>query len=194
MWIVLQVAQVTFAPLRFPDWWMTALTILAVIGLPIVVVLAWTYEITPQGIMVDAGADGTGVARRLPRARQSIAPVHRRRRRPDGGGHGLRVVASPRRRTLRLTAVAPAPEPGARSVAVLPLVDMSAAGGNAYLGDGLSEELSTRLAQMPGLRVAARTSASSSRVATSTSAGSASRSACATCWRAACAATATPCA
>ena len=36
---------------------------------------------------------------------------------------------------------------------------MSPAGGNAYLGDGLSEELSTKLAQIPGLRVAARTSA-----------------------------------
>lgn len=41
MWIVLQVAQVTFAPLRFPDWWMTALTILAITGLPIVAALAW---------------------------------------------------------------------------------------------------------------------------------------------------------
>ena len=36
---------------------------------------------------------------------------------------------------------------------------MSAAGGNTFLGDGLSEELSTKLAQIPGLRVAARTSA-----------------------------------
>ncbi len=36
---------------------------------------------------------------------------------------------------------------------------MSAGGGNSYLGDGLSEELSTKLAQIPGLRVAARTSA-----------------------------------
>ena len=35
---------------------------------------------------------------------------------------------------------------------------MSPAGGNTYLGDGLSEELSTKLAQIPGLRVAARTS------------------------------------
>ena len=34
MWIMLQVAEVTFEPLRFPVWWMTALTILAVIGLP----------------------------------------------------------------------------------------------------------------------------------------------------------------
>ena len=75
MWVMLQVAEVTFEPLRFPDWWMTVLTILAVIGLPIVVVLAWSYEITPQGIVLDPGVDGTGVMRRLPRPRQSIAPA-----------------------------------------------------------------------------------------------------------------------
>lgn len=46
-----------------------------------------------------------------------------------------------------------------RTIAVLPLVDMSPAGGNAYLGDGLAQELSARLARLPGLRVAARTSA-----------------------------------
>ena len=74
MWIMLQVAEVTFQPLHFPEWWMTALTILAVTGLPIVAVLP-TYEITPEGIMVDAGADRTGVMRRLARRRRSIAPV-----------------------------------------------------------------------------------------------------------------------
>jgi TolB-like protein len=45
------------------------------------------------------------------------------------------------------------------SIAVLPLLDMSTSGDSGYLGDGLSEELSSRLAQLPGLRVAARTSA-----------------------------------
>ncbi len=159
MWIVLQVAQVTFAPLRFPDWWMSALTILAVIGLPIVLVLAWTYEITPEGVVLDAGIDGTGVVRRLPRPRQSLGPVI---------VAGVAVMATVTGfawwRSLDVPATsaagsAPPLEPGPRSIAVLPLVDMSAAGGNAYLGDGLSEELSTKLAQIPGLRVAARTSA-----------------------------------
>jgi TolB-like protein/tetratricopeptide (TPR) repeat protein/DNA-binding winged helix-turn-helix (wHTH) protein len=46
-----------------------------------------------------------------------------------------------------------------RTIAVLPLVDMSPDGGNAYLGDGLAQELSARLARIRGLRVAARTSA-----------------------------------
>ena len=159
MWIMLQVAQVTFQPLRFPDWWMTALTILAVIGLPIVVVLAWTYEITPEGIMVDTGVDHTGVMRRLARPRKSIAPV-------IVVGVALMALVTGfawwRSLDVQATAVAqPAPpmEAGPPSIAVLPLVDMSEGGGNGYLGDGLSEELSTKLAQVPGLRVAARTSA-----------------------------------
>lgn len=159
MWIVLQVAQVTFAPLRFPDWWMSALTILAVIGLPIVLVLAWTYEITPEGVVLDAGVDGTGVVRRLPRPRQSIGPVI-----VAGVALMATVTGFAWWRSLDVPAtsgITPVPplEPGPRSIAVLPLVDMSAGGGNSYLGDGLSEELSTKLAQIPGLRVAARTSA-----------------------------------
>lgn len=50
-------------------------------------------------------------------------------------------------------------EPSAQSIAVLPFVDMSPDGSAGYLGDGLSEELSSDLAKLPGLRVAARTSA-----------------------------------
>jgi DNA-binding winged helix-turn-helix (wHTH) protein len=45
MWILLQVAEVTFAPLRFPGWWITALTILAVMGMPVMIVLSWTGPI-----------------------------------------------------------------------------------------------------------------------------------------------------
>jgi TolB-like protein/DNA-binding winged helix-turn-helix (wHTH) protein/thioredoxin-like negative regulator of GroEL len=46
-----------------------------------------------------------------------------------------------------------------KTIAVLPLVDISPGGHNEYLGDGLAQELSSRLARIPGLRVAARTSA-----------------------------------
>ena len=46
-----------------------------------------------------------------------------------------------------------------RTIAVLPLIDMSPDRSNAYLGDGLAQELSARLARLPGVRVAASTSA-----------------------------------
>jgi TolB-like protein/Flp pilus assembly protein TadD/DNA-binding winged helix-turn-helix (wHTH) protein len=45
-----------------------------------------------------------------------------------------------------------------KTIAVLPLIDISPGGGNEYLGDGLAEELTDRLTRIPGVRVAARTS------------------------------------
>jgi TolB-like protein/tetratricopeptide (TPR) repeat protein/DNA-binding winged helix-turn-helix (wHTH) protein len=152
MWIMLQVAETTFEPLRLPGWWMTALTIVTVVGLPIVTALAWSYEITPGGIVLD---DGDPRPVRLPKARRAVAPV-------AVGGVALMALITGFAwwRSIDLpTEPLIAPPDGPPSIAVLPLVDMSPAGGNAYLGDGLSEELSTRLAQVPGLRVAARTSA-----------------------------------
>ncbi len=152
IWIVLQVAEVTFEPLHFPDWWMTALTIVAVLGLPIAVVLAWTYEITANGIVIDPG--GTG-ALKLPRARRAIAPAVLIAVVLMAGVTGYAWWQT---LTLQPPEAPPVP-PGPPSIAVLPLVDMSLSGGIANLGDGLAEALSARLAQIPGLRVAARTSA-----------------------------------
>jgi len=153
MWLVLQVAETTFEPLHLPDWWLTVLTILAVVGLPIVTTLAWSYEITPGGIVLDQGEEG-GV--RLPRARRAVAPA-------IVAGVALMAAVTGYAWWQRISIESDAPpvalDPGYPSVAVLPLVDMSPAGGFTYLGDGLSEELSARLAQIPGLRVAARTSA-----------------------------------
>lgn len=154
MWIVLQVAQTTFQPLRLPDWWMTALTILAVVGLPIVAALAWSYEITPGGIVLDEGGAG-GI--RLPRARRAIAPAM-----VMGVALMAAVTGFAWWHTIEQQApdqaALPRLEPSAQSIAVLPFVDMSPGGESAYLGDGLSEELSSDLSKLPGLRVAARTS------------------------------------
>lgn len=73
MWILLQVAEVTLAPLHLPAWWITALTILGVVGLPIVFVLAWTYEITSDGLARDS-AD-VAAATLLPNFRHAVAPA-----------------------------------------------------------------------------------------------------------------------
>lgn len=72
MWVLLQVAEVTFAPLHLPAWWITALTILTVIGLPIIMVLAWTYEITSDGVVRDSY--DIAAAFDLPTSRRLVAP------------------------------------------------------------------------------------------------------------------------
>ena len=155
MWILLQVAQTTFEPLHFPDWWMTALTILAVIGIPIVGILAWAYDITPGGIVRDSG---DAARLQLPQARRAMAPLLVLGVALMAGVTGFawwRSIADADAGRSSPSAV----EPSAQSVAVLPLVDMTSGGGNEYLGDGFAEEISAQLAQIPGLRVAARTSA-----------------------------------
>jgi TolB-like protein/Flp pilus assembly protein TadD len=161
MWIVLQVAEVTFEPLHLPGWWMTALTIAAVIGLPIIAVLAWGTRSRRAAIELDPAYQGSARVR-LPRARRTIAPVAVGGVVLLAGITGVAWWRSIDSSGSALTAMAPSggvEVAGPPSIAVLPLVDMSPGGGHSYLGEGLSEELSVRLAQVPGLRVASRTSA-----------------------------------
>lgn len=152
VWIVLQIAEVTFEPLHFPEWWMTALTILAILGLPVIASLAWAYEITASGVE----ADGRASTVKLPRARQAVAPALVIGVVLMAGVTGYAWWTSLETQTW---AVRPIVDDGAPSIAVLPLNDFSSDGDGGYLGDGLSEELSSSLAMVPGLRVAARTSA-----------------------------------
>lgn len=153
MFILLQVAEVTFEPLQLPAWWMTMLTILAVTGIPIVGAVAWAYEITPAGIVPDPGDAGR---RPIAKPRRAIAPWLVAGVALMAGVTGFAWWRSLDRAAEPALAVA---ETALRSIAVLPLVDMTPGGKSGYIGDGFAEEISAQLAQVPGLRVAARTSA-----------------------------------
>ena len=49
-WILLQVAEVTIEPLNLPDWTMSFIIVLVVVGFALAIVLAWALEVTPEGI------------------------------------------------------------------------------------------------------------------------------------------------
>ena len=57
-WLLLQIADVTFAPLGAPKWAMPSLIVAAVLGFPVAVALAWFYEAGEQGIRRDTAAEG----------------------------------------------------------------------------------------------------------------------------------------
>ena len=61
-WVVLQIGEVTFAPLGFPDWVMTALVIAVIVGFPVAAILAWKFDITPTGIRRDSSPAGINAA------------------------------------------------------------------------------------------------------------------------------------
>ena len=147
IWVILQVAETTFEPLHFPGWWMTALTILAVIGVPVITSLAWSYEITPGGITLDPADQ---VHLHLPHARRSAAPLLVTGVALMAGVTGLawwRSIVD--READSQSAMAPP----ARAIAVMPFADLTQVRGGAPVGDGLTEEISVNLAQLPGLRV-----------------------------------------
>jgi len=56
-WVLLQIGEVTFGPLGFPDWVMTTLVIVVLGGFPIAVILAWMFDIEPTGIRRDRSGE-----------------------------------------------------------------------------------------------------------------------------------------
>jgi len=52
-WLLIQVAEVTFEPLQLPEWSVTLVIALVVLGFPLALVLAWAFDLTPEGIIRD---------------------------------------------------------------------------------------------------------------------------------------------
>ena len=56
-WLVVQIVSIVLPAFRAPDWIMQALLALVVVGFPVTIVLAWVFELTPQGIMREEDVD-----------------------------------------------------------------------------------------------------------------------------------------
>jgi len=67
-WLLIQVADVVLPALQLPPWTVTFITVLFILGLPIAVILAWAYEVSPEGIRADTGAGAQHSSARSPAA------------------------------------------------------------------------------------------------------------------------------
>jgi adenylate cyclase len=128
-WILIQVAGQTFEPLGLPDWSTRLVIILAALGLPLALALAWAFDVGPRGI-----------------ERTATPPVDSHQPSP-----ATRAADPP-------APSAPASQPH-QSVAILPFVDMSQERDQDYFCDGIAEEIINALCCVRGLKVASRTSA-----------------------------------
>jgi TolB-like protein len=135
---LIQIASAAFPAWELPNWSLRLVIALLLIGFPIALILAWAYDVTPQGIQATARVPGT----------------HRRR------NLVLLVVASaiistaagffllPRASTRRID----------KSIAVLPFQNLSEEKANAYFAEGIQNEILTKLAAIRDLKVISRTS------------------------------------
>jgi TolB-like protein/Tfp pilus assembly protein PilF len=147
-WLILQVADTVIPWLGLGDAVGRIVLILLIVGFVPVVIAAWLFEWTPEGIRfddeVEVDAAGAVVARR--RLDRIIIGILT-----------LAVVYLAVDEFLFDVSQSDT-RGGDRSIAVLPFEDISPGGDQAYLGNGIADELRLELQHLDGLRVAGRTS------------------------------------
>jgi TolB-like protein len=166
-WLLIQVAGLVLPTLLVPDWILRAFVVLLVLVFPVALLLAWAYEVTPEGIKRTADVPPTESITRVTGHRLNYVVtallaiavifliVDRFVLAPEGRAPGSATAGAREGEGARLGG---APIGDAISVAVLPFRNLSADPEQQYFTDGFSEELLNSLAQIKDLRVPARTS------------------------------------
>ena len=134
-WLVTQAASIAFPTFQAPEWALRVFIFVVLLGFPIALVIAWAVELTPEGLKLDAAPTGNKRFFAVTGLIAALAVGWWYLGHPSAQGDG-----------------------DARSIAVLPFVNMSGEADNEFFSDGISEEILNALAQMEGLKVAARTS------------------------------------
>lgn len=184
-WLLIQVATQVFPFFKIPDWSVRLVVLVIALGFPVAVVLAWIFEMTPEGVRRTEPADSPD-ARPEHQARQvgrqlnaviitvlifAIAVL---------GWRVLVLSRAPASTTAPIVTTTRNPDSAAevaasgpsvsavpapatsipeKSVAVLPFTDESGVKNDQFFSDGLSEDLITALSQFAGLKVISRNSA-----------------------------------
>ncbi len=163
-WVLLQVADLVLENIGAPPMVMRIFMLALAVGFPIALIFAWAFELTPDGLKLEKDVDRS----------QSITQVTAQRMNrniiialviavvlllvdkftPDMDTQPEPVAEN----VENVQAPASEAQPIEKSIAVLPFVDMSPDGDQAYFADGISEEILNVLVKTHSLKVAGRTS------------------------------------
>jgi TolB-like protein len=154
-WLLIQVATQVFPFFDIPNWAVRLVVVLLMLGFPIALVLAWVFELTPEGI----------------KRTEDVSPHesirHRTGQKLVGFTAVLALLAAGLMAYRLVRSGAPADETGSsspqtaipeKSIAVLPFENLSSDKENAYFADGIQDEILARLSKIADLKVISRTS------------------------------------
>lgn len=136
-WVAVQAASIALPAFDAPAWMLRVVILLFALGFPVVLLLSWALDLTPEGLQFEVRKAGN---KRMAALAALLA----------GLALAWYFIGQP---AVRRQQVA-----GERSIAVLPFVNMSGDRANQYFSDGLAETTLDMLAQVPDLKVIARTS------------------------------------
>jgi TolB-like protein len=144
-WLILQIVSVIAPALQLPALFTTMITVVLVIGFPVVCIFAWAFELTPQGLKFTYDVDEAGSIREQPGNKVNYVLA------------GALAIALGFIAYERLFVVS-VDDKLERSIAVLPFEDMSENKSQGYFGDGIAEEILNTLARLDKLVIISRTS------------------------------------
>jgi TolB-like protein/cytochrome c-type biogenesis protein CcmH/NrfG len=152
-WLLIEVASVLLPTFDAPDWVMKAFSTLVILGFPLTLVIAWAFELTPEGIKREAEVD------------RETSIRHQTGRKFDFAIIGLLALA-----VVYFAVdipIHPGPDDGLtdlvsvvreKSIAVLPFTNRSPNPDDIYFTDGVHDDLLTQLAKIDAFSVISRTS------------------------------------
>jgi TolB-like protein/tetratricopeptide (TPR) repeat protein len=146
-WLVTEASSVVLPALRLPEWTVTFVVVFLLAGFPVAMIIAWVFDVGPQGI------------RRTAPLRDETQTMQLRLRLAYAAVVLLLMVGLGYLLYERGLGRALAGVQQHSSIAVLPFTNLSGDASKDYFSDGMSEELLNLLARVPGLQVASRTSA-----------------------------------
>ena len=154
-WALSEGISQVFPVFDVPNGIIRVIVILIAGGLPIALVLSWMFEITPEGIKRTATADAMPASAKPKKYLWLYIVV-------IGGMVSIGLFFLGRYSAATYNSASARAEQAAipaKSIAVLPFENLSDDKNTAYFSDGITEEILNALAQIPGLKVAARRSA-----------------------------------
>ncbi len=150
-WLLVQVADLFLPALQLPEWTVTFVASLVILGFPLALIFSWAYELTPDGVertksvpLSESIAKVTG--RKLDFMIISVLAI------------AVVVLAVERFASVDETPSSSLSTDDRRSIAVLPLDNLSPDPENAFFADGIHDDLLTQLAKIGSLKVVSRTS------------------------------------